>query len=232
MHLLSIRYYFLKYIVTHLRQKVQSTATKILTKYSIAFCCILPNVTRLQPFGRDFFFLRLIRGATPCCTYNNVVFMFYFTQITIIIAQQNKHVEKANNILSNLLSSLYLSVFLQKEKNKILFTIANANRVIEIVRLVAGIKKMVITILSSSILYYQHNQIHNKNCERKFCYKYSLERVHINRNAQIAKQIFCRARQFFAGVLYVRQEKSAAPCFFESSARCSRLSKDLSCPAL
>ena len=73
--------------------------------------------------------------------------MFYFPQITIIIAQQNKHVEKANNILSNLLSSLYLSVFLQKGKSKILFTIANANRVIEIVRLVAGIKKMVITII-------------------------------------------------------------------------------------
>ena len=34
-----------------------------------------------------------------------------------------------------------------KGKSKILFTIANANRVIEIVRLVAGIKKMVITII-------------------------------------------------------------------------------------
>ena len=147
MPLLSIRYYFLKYIVTHLRQKVQPTATKTLTKYSIAFCCFLPNVTRLQPFGRDFFFLRLIRCATRCRTYNNLVIMFYFPQITIIIAQQNKHVEKANNILSNLLSSLYLSVFLQKEKSKILFTIANANRVIEIVRLVAGIKKMIITII-------------------------------------------------------------------------------------
>mgnify|MGYP007022503813 CR=1 FL=1 len=46
----------------------------------------------------------------------------------------------------------------------------------------------------------------------RFIFGFQLERVHINRNTQIAKQIFCRARQFFAGVLYVRQEKLTQLC--------------------